>query len=614
MPYFWFEREKRIDDLLEEYKSGKRVERCRKSLDSFQFRDVGEAYPDKPIAFRKAYALDEMLVAITDSTNHKTKGIYEIDDQELLVGGIPEGVTLLKEIFPVYLTKEEQRTAALIEEGCREHHSVNYSRLLSVGLEAIVTEAKKRRMGTNNVFYRTVVISCNAVIKYAHRYAKLADEKAMIYPPNSARREELRTIAENCRRVPQYSPRNLWEALQGILIFHTVLSFSGEDAGLGRLDQVLVRYMDKSKWKEEGYLRECTQLVECFLIQLAMPERMSPVQPTQYITVGGVMPDGTDGVNPMSYVILNAFANVDLPGLGLKVRYGGKMPEDFAQAVARAKQQVGASLEVWKDEVMVPGFYDSLGDGRRKIEQEEREKLARIANDYCSNACGRPVCHGCSDGGFYEVSCKSVIQSAMNHEVANFKKFKMAIRDEMQWLTDRVVMKAYQSYLADASLFSSPILSTVLVGCREQMRDAACHGAAHHIESFCLSDLSSVTEWVAAIRTWVFIKKKYTLKEAKTLSLESPLELDEEFRKYAQKAVWDAFCNALKASKRFADSVFVYSPQNLPLNKAKRMERLRNLQGYYGMSLQELFGSDFGIHVMATGIPTGLGAEEENFS
>lgn len=613
MPYFWFEREKRIDDLLEEYKTGRRVERCRKSLDSFQFRDVAEEYPDKPIAFRKAQALDEMLVALTDSSNKKTKGIYEIDDNELLVGGIPEGVTLLKEIFPAYLTKEEQRTAALIEEGCREHHSVNYSRLLSVGLEAIVTEAKKQRIGKNSVFYRTVAASCNAVIKYAHRYAKLADEMAMIYPPDSWRRKELRTIAENCRRVPQYSPRNLWEALQGILLFHTVLSVSGEGAGLGRLDQVLVRYMDKSRWKAEGYLRECTQLVECFLIQLAMTEGMPSGQPTLKITIGGVTPDGTDAVNPMSYVILNAFANVNLPGMGLKVRYNGKTPGDFAEALARAKQQAGSSLEVWKDEVVIPGFFDSLGGNKRKIEQEEREKLARIANDYCSDAYGRPVCHGCSDGGFHEVFCKSVVRSAMDHEVANYTEFKMAIRDEMQWLTDRTVVKAYQSYLADSSLFSSPIFSTVLWGCREQARDASCRGAGYHVESVCLADLSSVAEWVASIRTWVFIKKKYTLEEAKKLSLEGSLELNEAVLKKTESVIWDAFCNALKASKKFADSVFVYSPQNLPLNKGRGMERFRNMMGYYGEPLQERFESDFEIHVLATGVPMGLEPEEEIF-
>ncbi len=56
-------------------------------------------------------------------------------------------------------------------------------------------------------------ISCDAAVIFARRHAELA-EKMAAEETNPARKEELRIIASNCRRVPEEAPRTFWEALQ----------------------------------------------------------------------------------------------------------------------------------------------------------------------------------------------------------------------------------------------------------------------------------------------------------------------------------------------------------------------------------------------------------------
>ncbi|MCD6355408.1 MAG: pyruvate formate lyase family protein, partial [Prolixibacteraceae bacterium] len=90
-------------------------------------------------------------------------------------------------------------------------------------------------------------ISCDAVIVFAERHAELA-EKMAASENNIQRKNELKQIAEVCRRVPANAPHNLWEAIQMYWFVHlgTITELNGWDAmNPGHFDQHLAPFYEK---------------------------------------------------------------------------------------------------------------------------------------------------------------------------------------------------------------------------------------------------------------------------------------------------------------------------------------------------------------------------------
>jgi pyruvate-formate lyase len=105
---------------------------------------------------------------------------------------------------------------------------VDYAKVMNIGLEGIIAEARaeleklplpNREALNKRFFLDAVIISCNAVITYAGRYAALAREMAEV-EPNAGRKEELGRIAEVCSRVPAKPARGFHEAIQAFWFTH----------------------------------------------------------------------------------------------------------------------------------------------------------------------------------------------------------------------------------------------------------------------------------------------------------------------------------------------------------------------------------------------------------
>ena len=102
------------------------------------------------------------------------------------------------------------------------HVTVKYWEVLEIGFEGIMAKAQAELDGCNvgdgdyarkSHFLEAVLLSCQAVIDYAARYAKLAQEMAD-QTSDPVRKQELLIIAANCSRVPAKGAQNFYEACQ----------------------------------------------------------------------------------------------------------------------------------------------------------------------------------------------------------------------------------------------------------------------------------------------------------------------------------------------------------------------------------------------------------------
>ena len=107
------------------------------------------------------------------------------------------------------------------------------------------------------IAWQSMIIVMESIINLAHRYADLAEQKA-IECKDARRKEELLTMAENCRTVPENPPQTFLQATQLVWFHHLAITLevSGGDHNLGRYDQYMLPFFEKeaAEGKTEEFL------------------------------------------------------------------------------------------------------------------------------------------------------------------------------------------------------------------------------------------------------------------------------------------------------------------------------------------------------------------------
>lgn len=190
-------------------------------------------------------------------------------------------------------------------------------------------------------------ISCDAVILFAERHARLADDMAR-GEKDLRRRAELEDISRICRRIPAHAPADFREALQMYWFVHlgTITELNGWDAmSPGHLDQHLYPFYKKGL--EDGTLdrERAKELIGCFWVKVNNHPAPPKVGVTAResgtyndftnINLGGLLRDGSDGSNEVSYLMLEVIDELHLLQPGSNVQISHKTPDRFLKAACR---------------------------------------------------------------------------------------------------------------------------------------------------------------------------------------------------------------------------------------------------------------------------------------
>ncbi len=194
---------------------------------------------------------------------------------------------------------------------------------------------------------RAMHVACDAVIRFAERHAELADARAA-EETRPERREELERIAAACRRVPAHAPRTFREALQMYWFMHlgTITELNGWDAmNPGHLDRYFYPFYRRDLDAGELTEEEARELLQCFWIKFnnhpAPPkvgvtaEESGTYNDFTNINLGGILPDGGDGVNALSYMMLEVMDAIHLLQPQGNIQLSRKNPDRFLKAACR---------------------------------------------------------------------------------------------------------------------------------------------------------------------------------------------------------------------------------------------------------------------------------------
>jgi formate C-acetyltransferase len=249
---------------------------------------------------------------------------------------------------------------------------------------------------------------------------------------------ELLRIAEACDRCPAEPPRDFFEAVQCVRMYHLVCwkeSSDRPEVPIGRLDQLLYKYYEADKQAGRITPQDAAELLgalwlkirECEnLVTIPREQRAAPGSLLPNITLCGTDKDGNDLTNELSWLILEVMAQVKLSEPAVYIRYNPNMDEQFILHALRCNREFGGGN---------PAFLnDKLGT------QRYLDRGVPI-EDACNwNASG---CLG------YHLDCMEHVGGG--HNINQTKVFELALNDGF----DPRTQKQLGPHTGDAGKFTS---------------------------------------------------------------------------------------------------------------------------------------------------------------
>ena len=184
-------------------------------------------------------------------------------------------------------------------------------------------------------------VCADAIVTFARRYSNRARELAR-EASSTTRRHELESIAEICAYVPARAPRTFYEALQYYWFVHlgVISELNPWDAfNPGRLDQHLYPFYRRELAQGTLTKERAQELLQCFWVKFnnhpAPPKvGVTASESATYtdfanINSGGLRADGSDGVNDLTYVVLDVIDEMRLVQPSSNIQLSHKNPDEF---------------------------------------------------------------------------------------------------------------------------------------------------------------------------------------------------------------------------------------------------------------------------------------------
>ncbi len=445
----------------------------------------------------------------------------------------------LKDIEDAEARNERKNTSFL---SCSGHISLNLKKILKIGLTGVLNEIDEKLSepgNENNSFLISTRTAIKAVRHYVDRYKILVSEK-ISSEQCDLRLDELKRIRNALKNVPDNPPSSLFEAIQALLIMHTVIrTVDKRNTSIGRLDFLLDEFYRKDIESSLIKKEEAAEWIQhIFLHSNEMTDIADSVQ------ICGQTMSGKPFFNDISYFCLDAVLSIKLPNPQIGFRYTKGVPYDLCK---KAFKLIGKSLGQ-------PGFFNdeiaikALGKGGFKKEH---------ARDYVNCSCIELSSAGRSNimSGFGYFNLAKPVEMILNNGSMIVrdnkyesleKSFKNVDLDRVKTFAD--IKNLYKKFLkimiknivAETNdIFKSknktqvflPLSSVFIDGCIENGIHAELGGALYNQTFPAFTGLITAADSLAAIEKTVFTDKSITLSEL-SAACKNDFENDEKLRHY----------------------------------------------------------------------------------
>ena len=408
------------------------------------------------------------------------------------------------------------------------HVIVDYEKALRVGFRAIIAEAEKGLAAApaddeeGRAFLQSVIIAGCGIMRWAERYAELADALAA-EERDPRRRSELEQMACICRRVPAEPATNFWEALQSFWFVHLAMHVEqyGWSISAGRFDQYMLPYhagdLELGNLDQQQAWELLLSLWVKFMENVGTRIKITTFQ---NMTLGGQDGKGNDASNALSSICLDATIALRFNQPALSVRWHPGIDPAFWDRVQLAIAQGTGLPALFNDPVIIkaltahgvePG--DALGYG--------------IVG--CVEACVPGKMQGVTAGGHINIA--KALELALNdgRSMMSGERIGVSTGDPRDFTGFSDLWQAYVrqvEYLAGLNILATlvageaqkahghcPLMSSLLDDCLARRRDLVFGGTRYNLPGIAIYGPSNVYDGLSAIRQCVCEEHKITWAE-----------------------------------------------------------------------------------------------------
>ena len=365
-------------------------------------------------------------------------------------------------------------------------------------------------------FYRAVLITLDAAMAYAKRYADRAREMAA-KEDNIGRKKELERIAEVCDQVPANPARDWWEAMQSVWMIYVIVKceLDADVHSFGRFDQYMYPYYKKSVIDEKTMTHEeALELLECFQIKLACV-----AQGALSLSIGGQTRDGKDACNEVTMLCLEAIEQLSITEPETTMRIWAGTPDKYLRKAAevvrlgrgqpkftgdrKAIQMVSKShpdltIEDWREYALLGCSATDLPHITMAHNWEGENNVAKLLELVLNNGkcalCGKQIGPLTGDPRTFE--SMAAVRQAFCEQVSYWTKY---------FVKGTKVLKESQAHL-----FPAPFSSSLSEGPLQKGLDITKGGTWYTTYAMLLGGLADTADSLGVIDKLIYRDKKIT--------------------------------------------------------------------------------------------------------
>ena len=423
------------------------------------------------------------------------------------------------------------------------HVTVKYWEVLEIGFGGIRAKAEEElaKCSITDANYQkksrllqAMMISCDAAVTYAKRYAALALEEAEKCT-DPTRKMELLQIAQNCANFPEKGATGFYEACQAFWFVQQLLQIesSGHSISPGRFDQYMYPYYKKDI--DSGRItREFAQeLMDCIWVKMndiskcrdaASAEGFAGYGLFQNLIAGGQNAEGIDVTNDLSFMCIQACHHVFLPQPSFSVRVWNGSPHEFLIKAAELTRTGIGLPAYYNDEVIIPALMSrglTLQDAREYniigcVEPQKAGKTNGWHDAAFFNMC-RPLELVFTNG--MDKGAQVGPQTGDVEKMATFEEFYRAYKIQMEYAVKLMVNADNAIDMAHAERCPLPFLASMVDDCMKSGKTMEEGGAIYNFSGPQGFGIANVADSLYVVKKLVYEEKKLTMKELKTALL-----------------------------------------------------------------------------------------------
>ena len=390
-----------------------------------------------------------------------------------------------------------------------QHATSDYKKVLEKGISGIIEEIDDSLKVHTKVeeveFLNAIKKVAKALISWAEKCSAEVKEFSKTVA-NEEYRQNLEKLSEALLNVPRNKPTSFYEAVLTIYV-----CFSADPDSIGTLDRYLTPFYEKDIKSNTLTREEAKEYLQELFLMLQAATHVDSDRFTRggesHFCVGGYLPDGSDGYNELSELILESLIELPTWIPQVTLRWTKKTPKNVLRSVLdMERKDPNKRIAFQNDEKRIKCYTEICGFPFEK------------AVGYTTVGCNEPAFLGAITGSNSKINFARSIETLFHKKseriinTKDFDEFYSVFLEEM--FSDLEIAYEYDNkYNRERAKDINYISSLFFQGCIEKARSLTQGAGDVVIASPMYIGIANVIDSLIIVKQFVFDEKIITMAE-----------------------------------------------------------------------------------------------------